>query len=125
MNDTLSIFEHLNNSQESLDLLRDVNTNIKLKHFRRYSTKDLQAKLIGVGFKIVRRSHLGFIVFPAFAAVKLIGKLLKSKNDMVVEQRTANTSKNPFVRLALALEYRILRRYKLPFGIRTIITAKK
>ena len=99
--------------------------DIKLKHFRRYSTKDLQAKLIGVGFKIVRRSHLGFIVFPAFAAVKLIGKLLKSKNDMVVEQRAANTSKNPFVRLALALEYRILRRYKLPFGIRTLITAKK
>lgn len=37
MNDTLSIFEHLNNSQESLDLLRNVNTNIKLKHFHEWT----------------------------------------------------------------------------------------
>ena len=31
MSDILSIFEDLNNSRESLDLLRDINKNIKYK----------------------------------------------------------------------------------------------
>lgn len=37
MSDTYTNFEHLNNSQESLDLLRNVNTNIKLKHFHEWT----------------------------------------------------------------------------------------
>ena len=37
MSDILSKFECLNNSQESLDLLRDVNKNIKLKHFHEWT----------------------------------------------------------------------------------------
>lgn len=37
MSDILSIFEDLNNSRESLDLLRDVNKNIKLNHFHEWT----------------------------------------------------------------------------------------
>lgn len=37
MSDILSKFECLNNSQESLDLLRDVNKNIKLNHFHEWT----------------------------------------------------------------------------------------
>ena len=37
MSDILSTFEHLNNSQESLDLLRYINKNIKLNHFHEWT----------------------------------------------------------------------------------------
>jgi predicted O-methyltransferase YrrM len=37
MNDTLSIFEHLNNSQESLEVLRSINNSSKLKHFHEWT----------------------------------------------------------------------------------------
>jgi predicted O-methyltransferase YrrM len=37
MSDTLSKFEDLNNSRESLDMLRDVNKHIKLKHFHEWT----------------------------------------------------------------------------------------
>ena len=37
MSYTVSKFEHLNNSRESLDLLRDINKNINLKHFHEWT----------------------------------------------------------------------------------------
>lgn len=37
MSYTVSKFEHLNNSQESLDLLRVINKNINLKHFHEWT----------------------------------------------------------------------------------------
>ena len=41
----------------------------ELRHFRRYSASELKDQLTKVGFKVCRKSHLGFVLFPAFAVV--------------------------------------------------------
>jgi hypothetical protein len=51
----------------------------ELHHFRRYSASELQPKLIRAGFKVSRRSHLGFILVPTLTASKLLNKYLPSR----------------------------------------------
>lgn len=98
----------------------------ELQHFRRYSDLDLQTKLVQSGFIIRRRSHLGFILFPAFAVVKLLNKWLTSrKKTLVVRKRASNTSTSRLVRIAMKLESKILVNFQLPFGIRALITAQR
>jgi len=98
----------------------------ELHHFRRYSALELQAKLTQAGFKVSRKSHLGFILFPAFAAVKLLNKWLPSrKNKTVVRDQAASTSGSGLVKLAMGFESKRLAAFQLPFGIRILITAQR
>ena len=98
----------------------------ELHHFRRYSGSELEGKLVGVGFEISRKSHLGFVLFPAFATVKLLNKWFSSQKDkIVVRDQAAGTSGNALVRMAMKLESTVLNGLPLPFGIRVLITARR
>ncbi len=98
----------------------------ELHHFRRYSATELQAKLTQTGFKVIRKSHLGFVLFPAFAAVKLLNKWLPSrKNKTVVRDQAASTSGSGLVKLAMEFESKSLAAFRLPFGIRVLMTAQR
>lgn len=95
----------------------------ELQHFRRYSPSELQNKLTQAGFSVVRKSHLGFILFPAFAAVKLLNKWRHKKNTTIVRQQAANTSGSGLVKWAMTLESKYLSTLQLPCGIRCLMTA--
>lgn len=98
----------------------------ELHHFRRYSASELQTKLTQAGFKVTRKSHLGFVLFPAFAAVKLLNKWLPSrKNKTVVRDQAASTSGSVWVKLAMEFESKSLAAFRLPFGIRVLMTAQR
>jgi trans-aconitate methyltransferase len=98
----------------------------ELHHFRRYSAGELQNKLTRAGFKVHRKSHLGFVLFPAFAAVKLLNKYFRrKKNKAVVGEQVASTSGNSLVKLAMEFESNHMQAYQLPFGIRTLMTAQR
>jgi SAM-dependent methyltransferase len=98
----------------------------ELHHFRRYSSSELQSKLIGAGFKVRRKSHLGFLLFPAFGVVKLFNKWSPfQKNKMVFRKQAAVTSGSVLVRLAMVFETKVLSRFQLPFGIRVLAVAVK
>ena len=98
----------------------------ELHHFRRYSASELQSKLTQAGFKVSRKSHLGFVLFPAFAAVKLLNKWLPSrKNKAVVRDQAASTSGSGLVKLAMEFESKSLAAFRLPFGIRVLMTAQR
>ncbi len=98
----------------------------ELQHFRRYSTSELNGKLTMAGFNIFRESHLGFIVFPVFAAVKKLNKCFGlGKNNAVVRKQATSTSGNRLVKLAMEFESKHLSDFQLPFGIRALITAKR
>lgn len=100
--------------------------DVQLHHFRRYAASELQGKLTGVGFKACRKSHLGFILFPAFAVVKLLNKWSPSrKNKAVVREQAASTSGNGLVKLAMKFESKRLSAFQLPFGIRALMTAQR
>ncbi|SHI27737.1 class I SAM-dependent methyltransferase [Pollutimonas bauzanensis] len=98
----------------------------ELHHFRRYAASDLHNKLQGVGFQIRRKSHLGFLLFPAFAAVKLLNKMLPSRKDKpVVGEQAKRTSGNGIVKIAMELESRYMASWALPFGVRALAVAQR
>ena len=100
--------------------------DVELRHFRRYSTADLYNKLNKAGFTVSRKSHLGFILYPAFAAVKLLQKGLSfRKNNPVVRKQASSTSSNALVKWAMEFESKYLSNVQLPFGIRVLAVAIK
>jgi len=100
--------------------------DVELRHFRRYSISDLQDKLTAAGFQVCRKSHLGFVLFPAFAAVKLLNKRLRfQKNKAVFRKQAAGTLRSSLVRLAMSFESKYLSRLRLCFGIRALAVARK
>lgn len=98
----------------------------ELHHFRRYSAAELQHKLTNAGFKVCRKSHLGFVLFPAFAAVKLLNKCSSPrKNKAVVREQATSTSDNSLIKFAMEFESKQLATFQLPFGIRALMTAQR
>ncbi len=98
----------------------------QLHHFRRYSAAELHGKLIATGFQICRKSYLGFLLFPAFAIVKLLGKMSSpGKNKPVVRKQLGSTSKNVLVKWAMEFESKHLSNFQLPYGIRLLAVAVK
>ena len=100
--------------------------DVELHHFRRYSMSELKNKLCRAGFHLSRQTHLGFLLFPAFAAVKLRNKLFPSKEkNMVVRKHARNTSNSGIIRLVMKFESKYFSGLNLPFGIRALIVARK
>ncbi len=98
----------------------------QLCHFRRYSSAELKQKLGEAGFGVLRQSHLGFLLFPAFVVVKLLNKsFLFRKRTSIVRDQAKTTSKNFFVRWAMNVESKFLMNLSLPWGIRALAVARR
>ncbi len=93
----------------------------KLLHFRRYNSKEIVKKILNAGFLIEKKTHLGFFTYPIFVLTKLFNKFFKIKN--IVEKET-KISNNFLIKFLFYIELKLLR-FNLPFGIRTVICAKK
>jgi SAM-dependent methyltransferase len=100
-----------------------------LRHFRRYRLADVCSLLEQAGLRVVKRSHLGFFVYPAFAWVKRRNRrLLDAPEDVqraAVERSITTSARGPMLRWATALEERLGRRLSYPVGIRCVVTAVK
>jgi SAM-dependent methyltransferase len=96
----------------------------ELHHFRRYSATELKTKLTDAGFSVCRKSHLGFVLYPAFAAVKLLNKWLPSRRKKtLVRDQAASTLSSALVNWARKFESTYLSTFHLPFGIRALAVA--
>jgi SAM-dependent methyltransferase len=100
-----------------------------LRHHRRYRMRELTAKLGGVGFEVVERSHLGFFVFPAFWAVK---KLNLRYDRLPVEQQKARVLENikssgnyMLMHLLMTAENWLRRHVYFPLGIRCFVVCRR
>jgi SAM-dependent methyltransferase len=93
----------------------------QLLHYRRYGLKEITNKLLKNGFTIVKKTHLGFFIFPFFVVVKMINKILKNKNIVVKQTKITD---NFFIKFLFYIEKK-LENFSLPFGIRCVICAKK
>jgi SAM-dependent methyltransferase len=100
-----------------------------LRHYRRYDHADLVAKAQGAGFEVVRSSHLGFFLYPAFRLVKKLNKRrLARSTDQKKEQvatTIAKTRHNRPMELLMRLEYELGRFVTYPWGIRHLLVARK
>ena len=99
-----------------------------LKHFRRYEMGELKAALQKAGFSIERQSHLGFLLYPAFAAVKRRNqRRVNAQQDLdaLVRTQASTTSSSRLLRLAAAIEKAIGLWFSFPIGIRCLARARK
>ena len=99
-----------------------------LKHFRRYRMRELVDKLTGTGFRIERRSHLGFFLYPAFAAVKRKNQWLEGKTgdpEALVRDQASATAQSALVSAAMRVESALGHWLSYPTGIRCLVVARK
>lgn len=102
----------------------------KLQHFRRYDMAGLSRQLESAGLQVVRQTHLGFLVYPAFAWVKRANRrkmaAMGSEQDQaMVDSQIRQTAASWPLRAAFALEDVLRRWVALPFGIRCLAVARK
>lgn len=101
----------------------------QMKHFRRYAMGELVEKLSAVGFEVVSRSHLGFIVYPAFLVGKLLNKqkLKASESEQKKSQQKIldSTKSGRLLDWAFRIEGYLRRVCYLPIGIRCVVTCRK
>lgn len=100
-----------------------------LLHHRRYAMPALRGLVRSSGFEVVRASHLGALLYPAFAAVKLRNKRFLTRERAlqrrVVAQDIRTTGSSPLLGAALDLELLLGRRVRWPFGIRCVLTGRR
>jgi SAM-dependent methyltransferase len=96
-----------------------------LHHFRRYSSRALRSLLGQLGFTIMRSSHLGFLVYPAFLAFKLRNRVMfRHVNRRVFDEQATMTSRSNLFSLAMRFENSYMANFRLPCGIRCVITGR-
>jgi SAM-dependent methyltransferase len=100
-----------------------------LKHFRRYRMAELRDAVQAAGLEIVRSSHLGAFIYPAYYAVKkrnrMKGRIAERDREAQVAGQIRASGGSPLVRIALAAEKAFRNVVSLPFGVRCLVTARK
>ena len=102
-----------------------------LMHRRRYAMSQLIKLLVRYGFAIERRSHLGFILYPAFYITKRLNQFRYPAGVAIDEQQlvadmikaTRNTSW--IMNLVMTVEQMLRPAMYFPFGIRCLVTGRK
>jgi SAM-dependent methyltransferase len=102
-----------------------------LMHFRRYDMPDLVELFETAGFHIERKSHLGFVLYPAFYLSKRLNQFrypdpsAVSAKDLATKMIADTKKNNTLGRLAMQLEEVLRPMLPYPRGIRCLITAVK
>jgi len=108
----------------ALSVLRGAHSALS-QEVRRYSRRDLAARLTAAGFVVERLTYTNLSLFPAALAVRgiqrLTGHTEPSERDLQVPAWPVNAGFD----LALRLESIWLRRFDLPVGTSLIAVARK
>jgi SAM-dependent methyltransferase len=100
-----------------------------LMHHRRYTMSELTFKVRAAGFKVLNRTHLGALVYPAFYLTKRRNRRwLKQEPEVKaarVKAMMRQTRSSPLVGLAMRLEMILGRLISFPAGIRCVLTLEK
>lgn len=92
--------------------------DIAAKHYRRYSRKELKQKISRAGLKIKTINYWNSWVLPAIIVLRLIKKIISSKNQANSDTKSLPKFLNRFLYQILALETRLNKKgIKLPWGL--------
>lgn len=100
-----------------------------LMHYRRYKLADLCESVKQQGFKITKKSHLGFFLYPGFWFIKQRNKRLftapKEIQRQLVEKNIRDTGENKFFHIIMQTELFLNRLISYPVGIRCLLACVK
>ena len=101
----------------------------QLLHYRRYRLADLVERLRAADFHILDRSHLGFLLYPAFWMVKKKNRRLLQSDPSSqlpkVEKQMRMAGHGSLMHAVLLLEQRLRDWIYYPAGIRCLVTCRK
>jgi len=101
----------------------------QLLHRRRYRLRDLAAMVRRVGFEVLRKTHLGFVAFPAFWLVKKRNRQLLSlsytRKREIVAAQIRGSRESKILANCLTLERFFGRTITYPWGIRCVVVGRK
>ena len=100
-----------------------------LKHYRRYRLSDVRTLVEGAGLTVAAASHLGCLLYPAFAFVKRRNRRwLEASEEVqrqVVERDIDISSRGPLLKWTTEVEEWLGRWASFPMGIRCVVVAVK
>lgn len=100
-----------------------------LLHFRRYLLSGLKKKVTELDFKIIKKSHLGFFIYPGFWLVKQRNKRMSQetheKQKQIVENHIRDTGGKKFLHRLMKIELFLGNWINYPTGIRCLLTCVK
>jgi len=98
-------------------------------HHRRYALPEILSKAKSAGFEILRVTHLGFSIYPAFWAVKKwnLRYLLKSElqKQNIVAKQIRQTKNSLLMKSLIELEMKLGKYVNFPWGIRCVLKCRK
>jgi SAM-dependent methyltransferase len=97
-----------------------------LMHFRRYRRAGAVSLFANGGFQILKASHLGFFVYPAFWAVKKKNRMFaKEQSAAQVVATDIKKSASPLLASLMKMELSLGEKMTYPVGIRCLLTCRK
>ena len=100
-----------------------------LLHFRRYLLKDLSEKLNSLDFQVIKKSHLGFFIYPGFWFVKQRNKRLSNvtleNQRLIVEKNIRDTGSSNLLHQLMKMELLLGNWISYRKGIRCLLTCVK
>lgn len=102
-----------------------------LRHFRRYSKKDLLAKIAASGLQLQKIDFLGFVPYLPFLVVKKLNRLrfgLRGEKspriEELVREQIKVTAKSKILKFAFSVEKALAQKISFPVGIRCTVVAR-
>jgi SAM-dependent methyltransferase len=95
-----------------------------LGHRRRYTPRALRDAVEGAGFSVVRMTYTNAAIFPAAAAVRLLGRLRRPRATSRVDMFPLPRPLNGFMIGLYRLEARLMRHVRLPVGVSLLCVAR-
>ena len=100
-----------------------------LLHHRRYRLRELVEQARKAGFEILKATHLGFFIYPAFYTVKQRNRKLLSlpqeEKEKIVARQIRQTRGNVFFGLLMKLETALGDLVSYSWGIRCVVVLRK
>ncbi len=98
-------------------------TDVVSHHFRRYTRKQIVARMREAGFAIERATYFNTLLFLPIAVVRLCVRMLGIK--MRSENTITGNIANALLYKIFKLESLLLRYVDFPFGVSILVTARK
>ena len=102
-----------------------------LRHFRRYSKKDLIAKIIVAELQLREFNFLGFLTYLPFFIVKKMNRLRfglrgekSSDIEKLVREQIKVTAKSKTLEFLFSVEKKVAQKISFPVGIRCTVVAQ-
>lgn len=91
----------------------------------RFNKKEMSRLITDAGFKIVKISYYNFLLFPIISAIRILRKLLASKEKTSSDLKETIWFFNCLLIKFLRVERELLKRYSLPYGSSLLCVARK